>query len=971
MTHFLRIVKVFSVIFMVFMISNMALNISLIPISTVEASTINVNTKPSNGNTISGNYTFKVDDQGDSDRCEFYIDGLLMGGMKSSSGSWDWEETVGTYAWPDGWHVIRFHSIGGATGDDNKTIYVKFDNNAPEVTNVQTIYPQGQTASKPGDTVTIVATVSETTSGINEVICDTSYFSSTKTQVMYDDGNHLDGLSGDGTYGTPMISVTNELIGYHPVYINASDNAGNYKFTPGEVGIDTIDPMIEDVNVVYPKGQFSAKDSDQVRVTAYINDEDPHVDIVLDIDRSGSMGWTEDHSWTLQEIDISDYADNTNQLNIRFSYQTDFSWQFSGWNIDDVRLVSTESPSGFYYANFENNGATNLWTLDGGSEWERNVQPQGLGGTGYGYPDPTQAHGGNNIMGVAVTAPTGGNYNQNVPTKYATSPLISCLSQSNILLQYYRWLNCDYPGTAPDFKPSSNTGDEHTIQVKNSTGGWVTVWDNKQQKIEDAKEAAKILIDHQSGNDRSALYSFGDDISSLPFPDWEVSLNQSWTSNKTQMYEAIDDLIAWGSTPLWNSVVESANYAGTSETLKALVVLTDGSNTAGTRDLDDAIRAVKTNEVPTFTIALGTNSTEPQLKALANAYPGGSYYFAASSDQLDDIYKDISKAIDKIRFPKGAIITYVNATELGGLSKVLMYDDGNHEDFLPDDNIYGSELITISTGGETGMIGFKVEVEDVAGRTDTALGTVKVDNSIISIANATVIYPGNKTNVRDDEDIVVTSNIYDPHGVFPPTSPNGILSVYLDASNIGASSHIDLFDDGNHSDNETNDGIFGTKPITVTTGYSIGTYIITLYALDNATNTASQQINVRVDNSGPTSCNLLWPIDNTTLEDTVKFMATAYDDAGIKLVEIEVAESGIWDIMNFNENSGSYEIYFDTKTLSDGGPYKIKVRAFDNSGDDPVYDALSFGFFVDNTEPILNINAPRNGDFVDGQYEIN
>ncbi|UCH90139.1 MAG: hypothetical protein JSV49_05745, partial [Thermoplasmata archaeon] len=252
-----------------------------------------------------------------------------------------------------------------------------------------------------------------------------------------------------------------------------------------------------------------------------------------------------------------------------------------------------------------------------------------------------------------------------------------------------------------------------------------------------------------------------------------------------------------------------------------------------------------------------------------------------------------------------------------------------------------------------------------------ALGTVKVDNSIISIANATVIYPGNKTNVRDDEDIVVVSNIYDPHGVFPPKSPNGILSVYLDASNIGASSHVDLFDDGNHSDNETDDGVFGTKPITVTTGYSIGTYIITLYAVDNATNKASQQINVRVDNSGPTSCNLLWPIDNTTLEGTVKFMATAYDDAGIKLVEIEVAESGIWDIMNFNENSGSYEIYFDTKTLSDGGPYKIKVRAFDNSGDDPVYDALSFGFFVDNTEPILNINAPRNGDFVDGQYEIN
>jgi hypothetical protein len=663
MVVFFRIFKIVSVLIVVGFIFN-SIPVALFnDFNTVSASTLTGDYFPPNKSTIRGDYNILVRDQGDSDRCELYIDGILVGYMTATTGFYDWWMTVGTYAWSDGWHVVRFDSKGGATGNDSKAIYLRFDNNPPSVTDVQVLYPTGQTACKPGDTITITAKVSESTTGIGRVVCDGSYFGNIAEQTMYDDGNHYDGFSGDGIYGTPPMLVTNDLVGYHPIYVNATDGAGNFYAGPGEVGIDNIDPIIKDVTVIYPEGQYSAKDSDKIRVTAYVDDEIPDVDIVLDIDRSGSMGWTQDSAWSFQDIDISHLVDTKNQVQIRFSYETDIRNLFSGWNIDNLRLVSSQSKSGFFISDFETATGNNNWTLSGG-EWELSQSPLGLGGEigiwQHDNPDPTNAYQGSRIMGVDITGD--GNYENNVNTATATSPVINAASHNDVHLTFYRWLNCDFPGTAPDYDPFKNSGDEHLIQVKNSTSGnWTTVWDNKQQKLVDAKEASKILINLLGDNDQSALYSFGG----------TVSQDQAWTYNKTEMFSAIDNLSAGGGTALWSSIVQAANYAGTSETLKALVVLSDGQNTVG-GSKRAAIEAIQNNEVPTFTIGLGTKDAEDDLIDIANAYPGGSYYYAASSDDLIEIYEDISHSVGKIRFPHGAKYIYVNATPLGGISRVLM-----------------------------------------------------------------------------------------------------------------------------------------------------------------------------------------------------------------------------------------------------------------------------------------------------------
>ena len=136
--------------------------------SVVQAATIYTSgTNPVTHEIISGNYTFEVNDAGDSTSCEMRIDGLLIATMDDTSGSNpDWNYSFETSGFSDGWHTIRFDSIGGATGTDITSISVKFDNNGPVITNATTMYPQGQTTAKPGDMVTIQAKVVEPISSI-------------------------------------------------------------------------------------------------------------------------------------------------------------------------------------------------------------------------------------------------------------------------------------------------------------------------------------------------------------------------------------------------------------------------------------------------------------------------------------------------------------------------------------------------------------------------------------------------------------------------------------------------------------------------------------------------------------------------------------------------------------------------------------------------------------------------------------
>ncbi len=53
-----------------------------------------------------------------------------------------------------------------------------------------------------------------------------------------------------------------------------------------------------------------------------------------------------DSEWTLQEYDISTFADDQPTVYLRWTMgETDGGWRYCGWNIDDVQLISTDCES--------------------------------------------------------------------------------------------------------------------------------------------------------------------------------------------------------------------------------------------------------------------------------------------------------------------------------------------------------------------------------------------------------------------------------------------------------------------------------------------------------------------------------------------------------------------------------------------------------------------------------------------------
>ncbi|HEX38291.1 MAG TPA: hypothetical protein ENG70_05495, partial [Candidatus Cloacimonetes bacterium] len=109
----------------------------------------------------------------------------------------------------------------------------------------------------------------------------------------------------------------------------------------------------------------------QLEFWRWLNVESPSYDhAYLDVYDGSSWQqiWTnsavmEESSWGQQSYDVSSYADGNSNFRIRFSIgETDGSWQYSGWNIDDLVLTGEGGPSASITVTSPNGGEN--WELD-------------------------------------------------------------------------------------------------------------------------------------------------------------------------------------------------------------------------------------------------------------------------------------------------------------------------------------------------------------------------------------------------------------------------------------------------------------------------------------------------------------------------------------------------------------------------------------------------------------------------------
>src|SRR5262245_59640503 len=114
-----------------------------------------------------------------------------------------------------------------------------------------------------------------------------------------------------------------------------------------------------------------------------------------------------------------------------------------------------------------------------------------------------------------------------------------------------------------------------------------------EEKLVQAQASAKRFIEQMRPRVQIALVSYGDD----------VNVPQQLTRDRKLLGRAIDQLTPAGNTRLYDGVAQSLTQLSLApSSARAVVLLTDGQDTASLRNLDDDVAQAVRDGVPVYTI---------------------------------------------------------------------------------------------------------------------------------------------------------------------------------------------------------------------------------------------------------------------------------------------------------------------------------------------------------------------------------
>ena len=182
-------------------------------------------------------------------------------------------------------------------------------------------------------------------------------------------------------------------------------------------------------------------------------------------------------------------------------------------------------------------------------------------------------------------------------------------------------------------------------------------------KIGGAESAASNFVSNLQSGDEAAVISFADDY----------RVDQRWTGDKAALNDSID-FVADGNTELYGAATAAVEEASPRSGRSAVILLTDGEPNSDSGTQSAAINTAQRQNVPVYTIGLGDDVRETELREVATE-TGGEYYFAPSASDLTEIYQQISQQINN-----EYRLTYrtTNRTTDGGVRnvEVTAFDSG-------------------------------------------------------------------------------------------------------------------------------------------------------------------------------------------------------------------------------------------------------------------------------------------------------
>jgi Ca-activated chloride channel homolog len=190
-----------------------------------------------------------------------------------------------------------------------------------------------------------------------------------------------------------------------------------------------------------------------------------------------------------------------------------------------------------------------------------------------------------------------------------------------------------------DGKPVKVTKFEHVDNLSLSIGMAVDTSASMQPRMDEARKAGSEFFSHVlRKGDRAFLVSF----------DTQPQLIQRWSPKLADVNAGLAKLRAEEATALYDAVVYSLyNFVGV-KGQKALVLITDGKDTASKFSFEQALEYARRAAVPIYAIGIGIHGTEVdvryKLSKFCSETGGNSYYIEQASD-LGRIYGDIQNEL--------------------------------------------------------------------------------------------------------------------------------------------------------------------------------------------------------------------------------------------------------------------------------------------------------------------------------------
>jgi Ca-activated chloride channel homolog len=151
--------------------------------------------------------------------------------------------------------------------------------------------------------------------------------------------------------------------------------------------------------------------------------------------------------------------------------------------------------------------------------------------------------------------------------------------------------------------------------------------------IDFLKEAATYFTGKLEPTDQALVVSFNESVKS----------SSEFTDDSDRLDTFITGLQVWGGTALYDSVLYSLDRLRDRPGRKALVLLSDGDDTASTADKSQVVALARSLEVSIYSVGIqGFDTPRGFLKGLAED-TGGAYYFPNKTNELIKVFEAISK----------------------------------------------------------------------------------------------------------------------------------------------------------------------------------------------------------------------------------------------------------------------------------------------------------------------------------------